>query len=70
MRWMSAEWAMRAAGLVLAFGLAEAASASPLDDVTEALDRKDFATVVRLLKPLADQGNAIEQYELDGMTRA
>ena len=41
--------------------------ASPLEDSLAAYDRGDYATAVRLLRPLADQGNAQAQNGLGAM---
>jgi TPR repeat protein len=67
MRWMNAECAIRAAGLILAFGLAGPAIAGPAEDATTAYYRQEYATTVRLLKPLADQGDPSAQYNLGHM---
>ena len=40
---------------------------NPLDDATAAYDRGDYATSVRLIRPLADQGNATAQNRLGSM---
>ena len=41
--------------------------ASPLEDSLAAYDRGDYATAVRLLRPLAEQGNAQAQNGLGAM---
>jgi uncharacterized protein len=41
--------------------------AGPLEDSMSAYDRGDYATAVRLLRPLADQGNAQAQNGLGAM---
>jgi TPR repeat protein len=61
MRRMNAACAIRAAGLILAFGLAWPAIAGPREDADAAYSRQDYATTLRLLKPLADQGDADAQ---------
>ena len=61
MRWMNAACAIRAAGLILAVGLAWPAIAGPREDAATAYSRQEYATTVRLLKPLADQGAAWAQ---------
>ena len=61
MRWMNAACAIRAAGLILAVGLAWPAIAGPIEDAFTAYNRQEYATTVRLLKPLADQGAAWAQ---------
>jgi len=35
-----------------------------LDDADAAIKRRDYATAVRLIRPLAEQGNANAQYSL------
>jgi TPR repeat protein len=54
--------AMAAVLLVLSF--AEPLAAGPLDDADAALKRRDYANAVRLIRPLAEQGNANAQYNL------
>ena len=44
-----------------------ASIAGPLEDSLAAYDRGDYATAVRLLRPLADQGNAQAQNGLGAM---
>jgi TPR repeat protein len=46
---------------------ARAADARPLDDAVSAHSRGDYATALRLLRPLADQGAADAQYTLGVM---
>ena len=67
MRWMNVACAIRAAGLILAVGLAWPAIADPREDAETAYNRQDYATTVRLLKPLADQGDAVAQTFLGSM---
>ena len=43
------------------------ASAGPIEDVQEALNKRDFATALRMLRPLAEQGNGEAQNLLGGM---
>ena len=50
--------------LVLALSLAAAVAAGPLEDANAAYGRGDYAHALRLLRPLADQGNATAQYNL------
>ena len=57
--------AVIAMGLLLA--LAAPAAAGPLEDAQSAEQRGDFATEFALLKPLAEQGNAIAQTSLGCM---
>ncbi|HEY6023801.1 MAG TPA: tetratricopeptide repeat protein, partial [Pseudolabrys sp.] len=47
--------------------IAGAAGAGPLEDALAARDRGDDATALRLIRPLADQGNAEAQYNLGVM---
>ena len=52
------------AGVVLALVLFGAAAAGPLEDATAAYQRGDYATALRLLRSLADHGDAIAQANL------
>ena len=47
-----------------AFALAQSATAAPIDDATGAFARGDYATAVKLMRPLADEGNPTAQYSL------
>jgi hypothetical protein len=47
--------------------MAGGAVAGPLDDAQAAHGRKDYATALRLWRPLADQGNAEAQYAIGFM---
>ena len=38
--------------------------AGPLEDANAAIKKRDYATAVRLIRPLAEQGNANAQYNL------
>jgi TPR repeat protein len=38
--------------------------AGPLEDANAAIKRRDYATAVRLIRPLAEQGDANAQYNL------
>jgi hypothetical protein len=53
--------------LVLALSLAAPVAAGPLEDGKAAYDHGDYATVLRLWRPLADQGNADAQFMLSIM---
>jgi TPR repeat protein len=53
-----------AAAIILVLGFAATAAAGPLEDADAALKRRDYATAVRLNRPLAEQGNANAQYNL------
>ena len=52
------------AAVILVLGFAAPAAAGPLEDADAALKRRDYATAVRLNRPLAEQGNANAQYNL------
>jgi TPR repeat protein len=61
---------VRAAFVGLVFSVCLAASlaaAGPLEDGAEAAERGDYATALRLWRPLADQGNPYAQYKV-GLT--
>jgi uncharacterized protein len=47
--------------LIVALALCGQAWAGPFEDAMGAYHRHDYATTVRLLRPLADHGNAIAQ---------
>jgi uncharacterized protein len=53
-------------GLMLAVGVSNA-YAGPLEDAADAYKRSDYATAMRLLRPLAEQGNAAAQSNLGFM---
>ena len=53
--------------LVVALGFAPQAVADPHDDGVAAYERGDYATALRLLRPLADQGDATAQHNLGVM---
>jgi len=50
-----------------ALGLFDAAMAGPFEDGDAAVKKGDYATALRILRPLADHGNAAAQYEIAGM---
>ena len=50
--------------IILILGFAAPAAAGPLEDADAALKRRDYQTAVRLIRPLAEQGNAHAQYNL------
>ena len=54
-------------GIALALGLFSAAVAGPLEDGKAARERGDYAAALRLLRPLAEGGNAEAQSHLGGM---
>lgn len=51
----------------LAMGVTAAASAGTLEDLNAAHERGDYPTEIRLLRPLADKGMAVAQYNLATM---
>ena len=50
--------------IILGFSYAESVAAGPLEDADAALKRRNYPTAVRLILPLAEQGNADAQYNL------
>jgi uncharacterized protein len=50
-------------GLILAVG-GGVATAGPYEDGSAAYERGDYATALRLFRPLADQGSAQAQYRI------
>jgi|HubBroStandDraft_6_1064221.scaffolds.fasta_scaffold644307_1 TPR repeat protein len=59
---------MRTLGIALiALLLCGQARAGPLEDGVEAVDRGDYATALRLLRPLAEKGNPDAQINLGNM---
>ena len=55
--------------LVLATTLTTAAAAGPFEDADAAYQRGDYATALRLWRPLGEQGNALAQFNLGIMYR-
>ena len=55
---------LRQAVVAMMLIFANPAVAGPLEDANAAIKRRDFATAVRLIRPLAEQGNANAQYDL------
>jgi len=53
--------------LVVSSLIAVPAIAGPYEDATKAYGRGDYKTAIRLIKPLAEQGNAKSQYNLGRM---
>jgi len=53
--------------IMLAFAVVTTAAAGPFEDAIAAYDRGDYATAMRLLRPLADQGDSDSQYKLGFM---
>ena len=52
------------ATVLLSLSFAISVLAGPLEDANAAIKRRDYATAVRLIRPLAEQGNANAQYNL------
>jgi uncharacterized protein len=52
------------AAVLLVLSFAEPAAAGPLEDADAALKRRDYATAMRFIRPLAEQGDASAQYNL------
>ena len=50
--------------IILILGFAAPAAAGRLEDADAAFKRRDYATAVRLIRPLAEQGDANAQYNL------
>jgi TPR repeat protein len=53
--------------IILMLSLAAPVAAGPLQDAHAAFNRGDYAKALRLLKPLAKQGNAEAQHTLGAM---
>ena len=58
---------VRASVLLLALVLSEPVLAGPLEDANAAYGKEDYATALRLFRPLADQGDASAQFMLGVM---
>ncbi|MGB8893911.1 MAG: hypothetical protein WCD13_06305 [Pseudolabrys sp.] len=52
------------AAILLMLSFATPVVAGPLEDANAAIKRRDYATAVRLIRPLAEQGDANAQYNL------
>ena len=52
------------AAVLLVLSFVEPVAAGPLGDADAALKRRDYATALRLIRPLAEQGDANAQYNL------
>jgi TPR repeat protein len=52
------------AAILLMLSFAAPVAAGPLEDADTAIKRRDYATAVRLIRPLAEQGDASAQYNL------
>ena len=57
------------AGSLLALALFSGAMAGPFEDADAAHQRRDYATELQILRPLAEQGNAVAQHNLGVMYR-
>jgi TPR repeat protein len=55
------------AAIILVLSFAAPVAAGPLEDAVAAAARGDYATALRLWRPLADQGNALAQRNLGFM---
>jgi len=53
--------------LLLSILFAGSALAGPFEDASDAYEREDYATAVRLLRPLAERGDAAAQFQLGVM---
>ena len=58
---------LRATVMVVALGYSGPVMAGVWEDITAAYTRDDYATALRLLRPLAEQGNAAAQFNLGHM---
>jgi TPR repeat protein len=52
------------AAILLVLRFATPVMAGPLEDANAAIKRRDYATALRLIRPLAEQGDANAQYNL------
>ena len=52
------------AAILLVVSFAASVAAGPLEDADAAVKRRDYATALRLIRPLAKQGDATAQYNL------
>ena len=52
------------AAILLMLSFAAPVAAGPLEDADTAIKKRDYATAVRLIRPLAEQGDATAQYNL------
>ena len=60
---------VRASVLLLALVLSEPVLAGPLEDANAAYGKEDYATALRLFRPLANRGDADAQFNLGFMYR-
>jgi TPR repeat protein len=49
---------------ILIFSFVDFVAAGPLEDADAAVKKRDYATAVRIIRPLAEQGDARAQYTL------
>ena len=52
------------AAIILALSVSAPVTAGPLEDADAAIKRRDYTTALRLIRPLAEQGDASAQYNL------
>ena len=52
------------ATIILALSVSAPVTAGPLEDADAAIKRRDYTTALRLIRPLAEQGDASAQYNL------
>ena len=52
------------AAMLLLLSFAAPAAAGPLEDAAAAFNKRDYTTALRLIRPLAEQGDANAQYNL------
>jgi uncharacterized protein len=57
-------WCRWCAASLMTLAAAGAAIAGPLEDGVAAVERRDYATALRLFRPLADKGDDIAQFDL------
>jgi uncharacterized protein len=53
--------------LLMLLAVAGAVVAGPLEDAVAAVNKRDYATALRLLRPLAEQGDDVAQFDLGVM---
>ena len=53
-----------AVAIILVLASATATMAGPLDDADAAIKRRDYATALRIVRPLPERGDANAQYNL------
>jgi hypothetical protein len=54
------------AAIILVLSFAAPVAAGPYEDAVAAFGRGDYATALRLIRPLADQGNALRPNPISG----